>query len=252
MPKLIDIHSHIIYGVDDGPKTFADSQVMLYRAAENNISDIVCTSHAAPGIRPFPAKEYIQHMEEEQRFCDDQALGITLHYGAEIFYTELAPRMIRDGAIPTMDETWYVLLAFERNATLTEISDALHRIEDIGHYPILAHVERLDCMRNVKTAVQLKKSCPVLYQLNSDTVLKPGTFMDERWLRHMFSEQLIDFVASDSHNAASRDNTLMAAYRKLCTMLSPAAADRLCGGKASSVLKIERSFTQTGPIIGNL
>ena len=57
---FVDIHHHLIYGVDDGAQTWEDTQKMILRAVDESITDIVCTSHATPGITPFPTENTLR------------------------------------------------------------------------------------------------------------------------------------------------------------------------------------------------
>lgn len=80
--QLIDIHHHLIYGVDDGPQTFSQMTDMLLRAADNGITVLVATAHAMPGVQPFPGETYLKHLCEAQNWSNAHGLGITICMGA--------------------------------------------------------------------------------------------------------------------------------------------------------------------------
>ena len=62
--KFVDIHHHLIYGLDDGAQTWEQTQQMLERAWQNKIHRIIATPHAEPGLKPFPMQEFTERMEQ--------------------------------------------------------------------------------------------------------------------------------------------------------------------------------------------
>ena len=89
-----DIHTHIIFGVDDGAQTFEQTQQMLRLAQQNGVTVIAATSHAETWRHRFPLEDYAAHLKMAQQWCREQQLPIRLFSGAEVFYTDEAPRLL--------------------------------------------------------------------------------------------------------------------------------------------------------------
>ena len=102
---MIDIHHHLIHGVDDGPKTFDQTQEMLRRAAAENVAGIVATPHAVPGQIHFDLSLYHEHLQMAQEWCMDSGLQLMVYPGAEVFYTDSTVRMLDERRIPTLNQT---------------------------------------------------------------------------------------------------------------------------------------------------
>ena len=64
MSNFVDLHHHLVYGVDDGAQTLEDMQKMILRAAQEGVADLVCTTHVTPGHRPVPMENYQRHIEK--------------------------------------------------------------------------------------------------------------------------------------------------------------------------------------------
>ena len=67
--QLVDIHHHIVYGVDDGARNREAMQSMLRVAYENGVHDLIATSHALPGLKEFPAQTYLDNLGEGRAGC---------------------------------------------------------------------------------------------------------------------------------------------------------------------------------------
>ena len=97
-----DMHSHVIWGVDDGAKDREETWDMLREAVNDGISRIICTPHITPGVYPFPQDVFDDHFEQALAFIRKEKLPLSLYKGAELLYTDLTPRLLREGKVPTL------------------------------------------------------------------------------------------------------------------------------------------------------
>ena len=79
-----DIHSHFVYGLDDGAQAREDMELMLDAACADRVAVLVATPHVTPGLRPFDREAYARRLAEARAYCQGCGYGITLHAGAEI------------------------------------------------------------------------------------------------------------------------------------------------------------------------
>ena len=121
---FVDIHHHLIYGLDDGAQTWEQTQQMLTQARENGIRRIIATPHAEPGMRPFPMRELMERIRQARDWCIQQGMQLEILPGCEIFYTPQTVRMLRDGLIPTLAESEFVLVEFLPTAPYRELQSA--------------------------------------------------------------------------------------------------------------------------------
>jgi len=236
MNKFVDIHHHLIYGVDDGPRSFEDMQKMILRAVSENVGDIVCTSHATPGGRPFPADDYIAHMEEARKWCADEGLAIRLHNGCEVLYTDSSAHLLKEGHFPSLADTWNVLVEFTPETEFKRLCDAARSIGNAGFNVIFAHVERYQALRNLNHVKELRDEYGVYMQMNANTVVGKKGFFFDRWVRHMLDEGFIDCVATDSHNVTSRACNMRICFEMLKERYGREVADEMCGGFQRNLL----------------
>lgn len=140
--ELTDIHQHLIWGMDDGADSRETMFSMLREAHRQGIKTVVATSHARPGVQPFDMKSYTERLTEAQDFCKSADLKIQVLRGAEIAWTYQVPMALRQGKIPTIGGTDYVLLELWRDISWQAAADAVSQLTRAGYCPVLAHPER--------------------------------------------------------------------------------------------------------------
>lgn len=230
MSNFVDLHHHLVYGVDDGARSLEDMQQMIMRASQEGITDLVCTSHATPGYQPFPMEPYLRHLEAGRTFIAQNGIDLRLHSGCEILYTEFSSRLVQEGQVPALAEQDVVLVEFTPDMTLRQMVDAATSFGVAGYEVLFAHVERYDALRNLKNVRVLREEYGVYMQMNANTVTTRKGFFTERWMRHMLEEGYIDCIATDAHNLTSRPCGMRICYEMLEGRYGKEMAEDLCGG----------------------
>ncbi len=211
-PRMIDIHCHILPGLDDGPESLETSVEMGEMAIADGITHIVATPHANDRY-PF-VPELIQSRRDEiqARFADrlQFATGCDFH----LSYENLQD--IRDKpAKYTINQKNYLLVELADYAIPPSMEQTLHHLHLAGLRPIITHPERNPLMRSNSERLYrwLNQGCYV--QVTAGSLL--GRFgggakqVAERWL----AEDCIHFVASDAHNVSSRPLKLRGAFERV-------------------------------------
>ena len=213
---FVDIHCHLAYGIDDGPGTFKESVAMLNAAYDNGTRILIATPHVFPGVREFQELQYYQRVRELREYCSTRKPDLKILTGAEIYYTDLTPRFLRENRIPTLGESDHVLVEFHPSVKYDAVREALMGIMRAGYHPVLAHVERYGCLIGFpKRMEELRKRYKVVMQMNCSTVLGGKGWLRDRQARRALNEKLIDIIATDAHNTSSRPPKMRDAYEYL-------------------------------------
>ena len=211
-----DLHQHVLWGLDDGPRTPEEMYAMLEQAVGNQIALIAATTHAYPRFQPFDLDLYRQRLAEANAYCRSQGWPIQLVEGCEIHYCDSVPDLLTAGKLPTLGNSRYVLVEFSEKATLRTIGNAADRLYRAGYQPIVAHVERCRCLvRSPGTAMRFKDEYGLLYQMDCDTFLHPRGLFQWHFVRKMLDKQAIDLLATDAHDTKRRPIRMRKAYLKL-------------------------------------
>lgn len=231
MPRFTDMHCHFIYGVDDGAQSREDMYAMLDAAHRDGVTDLFATSHVTPGIKSFPYERYYRHLDMAQAYCDQKGYQLELYPGAEILYTPALLPYLQRGDLPSLNGSAYLLVEFVPNISLKELETALMEFENSSYTPILAHIERYQCLYQAKSAFKFKENYDIRYQVNCQTLIKGLSFFKNLTLKHWFSTGLIDFVSSDAHNTSRRPSLMTPAYEVLIGAYGQDYADDLMQGR---------------------
>lgn len=215
---MIDIHSHIVFDVDDGPDTLEESLALIKESYSQGVRTIVSTSHRRKGMFETPEEKIFTNFsvvkEEVEKIYDD----LTLCFGGELYYSNDIPEKLSKNQVPRMNGTRFALVEFSMTTPWKEIHTGLSQVLMQGVTPIVAHIERYNALEFNKERVKELIDMGCYTQINSSHVLKPKLFGDKykvfkKRARYFLEENLVHCVASDMHNTGERKPYMKEAYQ---------------------------------------
>lgn len=229
---MIDIHSHIVFDVDDGPRDLADSRALLEESYRQGVWTIISTSHRRKGMFETPENKIAEHFKLVQEIAKEISDDLTVLYGAEIYYTSDVLDKLEKKIIPSLADTRYALIEFSMTTPYKEIHTALSNVLRLGITPVVAHIERYHCLENDEKKVRDLIDMGCYMQINSSSVLKPKLFGDKykfmkKRARFFLEKDLVHFVASDMHNLDDRPPYMQEAYQIISKKYGVAYAEQL-------------------------
>ena len=193
---MIDIHNHILYGVDDGSKDLDMSLAMLKEEMEQGVTRVYLTPHQNQQTLTGPLlKERYQSFLEELK---DKGIDMDIRLGAEIYYYPGLKQDLLSGKALTMDESKYVLVEFSTR-TETNVSEIVYELVMAGFTPIIAHIERYPYLK--KEDYFDIKEAGGLIQINSGSF---SHFSSRGLIKYLLKNDLVDYVATDAHDNSKR------------------------------------------------
>ena len=203
-----DIHSHVIWGVDDGAEEREETFRMLREAAADHITRIICTPHVTPGVYEFPEETFERHFAAAEEYIAQENLPIQLYRGAEILYTDNTPRLLREKRVPTLAGTNYAMIEFSPTDTRDHITDALQKVAGAGFIPVIAHMERYPAIGKTKQVEELRQRFHALVQINARSLIRKQPLLRRGFFDSLFKEGLVDFIATDTHAFTGRETCM--------------------------------------------
>lgn len=197
---IVDIHCHILYGLDDGPQSLEQSMALCRKLNQNGIKKIIATPHFISGDSYFPATEEIkERVTLLQKEVDKEDLDIEIFSGMEVFSSHDTIERIRRKEILSLNDSRYILIEFPFEIIPMYISDLLFAMQLEGFTPIVAHPERY--CSSYRKGKLLKKLVDkgILLQINSGSIMGSHGKSAKKAATELLKSGMVHLVASDSH-----------------------------------------------------
>lgn len=225
---MIDLHSHLLPGVDDGSRSVEQSVEVLTRMGAAGVTAVCLTPHleASRAERGVPAA-YDAAFEALKAAAPST---VTLHRGVELMLDRPFPSGAASNRALTLGGTRYILVEFTRMAADNAVYNALSNIIGLGLIPVLAHPERYSSC--TPQAAAAWKSTGALLQVDANTLFMPRT-RGER-ARALLAAGFADILAADNHGDA---RTISLPYTSLAEAGGAEQADLLLVKNPEAILE---------------
>lgn len=236
---MIDIHCHILYGVDDGADTLAETLEMAKMAYRNGTRVIAVTPHSnLPGSkRNFWNEGLKERFLEVKSAVKEAGIPVQILAGQEIFGKGDVAELLKNGDLITLNGSRYPLIEFPFKERSENVFKKLESVLAEGYVPIVAHPERYEFVsENFESLLKLKKmGC--LLQINTGSI--EGNFGRGAKVnaKKMLNSHAVDVVASDAHSPFMRSPVLADAHEYISENYSTDFADRLLLRNPKAILE---------------
>ena len=236
MKKVADIHGHYVFGVDDGATTKEMSLAMIASAYEQGARHIFCTSHDSAN-----QLLYRSVLATLQDAVKEQKLDLSLHPGCEIYcdevYMDEIIGLLKDGELPTMGESNYVLMEFVPWETKEGILTCIKKVrKETEFQPIIAHFERCLWVHDEEDIIDIIKDMKVPIQINGYSLVEDSNKNIRAFARKLLQEKVVTFIGSDAHRTNHRPVSLSSGVNYIYETCDEEYAKDVCYRNAEQLL----------------
>lgn len=210
---FVDIHTHILPGVDDGAKKLPDAMKLLHMAYEDGTCAVVLTPHYRGRYRRNTPQELQSVLETLRCEVEKELPGMELYLGNEAGWQRELGEKVVEGRVLTLHDTPFVLLEFDFGCLRSHVLDGVMDVVNCGYTPIIAHAERYDIFRKDKKLADEVLAMGAMLQLNADSVVGKRGFGLKRCCHRLLKHGQAHFIASDAHDPEHRPPLLKECFR---------------------------------------
>ena len=217
---FIDIHNHVLPGLDDGAQSLDQALFMLRQAVSQGMTGLIATSHFKPDRYIRERELYEQQFQLLEETAGKEFPGFRFYRGNEIFFYQDVIKELQTGVCHTLAGTDYVLVEFSPVQQYPYIRTAAELLGEEGYRPVIAHAERYNALEEDMDRVWELRDLGALIQVNAGAVEKGGKRFGKTFIRRLLEEEAVHFLATDAHNEtnwAFRLEPCLKNLRKWCS-----------------------------------
>lgn len=225
---MVDIHHHLLPGLDDGSNSMDTSVAMAKLAVDEGITHVVCTPHANANYRYDPAVNAEKTHELRARLAQ-QNIPLTLGSGCDFHMSfENVTQAKTDPERFSINGLGYLLVEVPDYGLPPGLSETFYELELAGLTPILTHPERNPTLQNEPERLADWLRGGVLIQVTADSLTGHKGRKAERMAHHLLEKRWVHFLATDAHNTSSRPPRMREAHNVVATKYGASYAHALC------------------------
>lgn len=233
---MIDLHCHLLPGIDDGPKTLEITLEMARIAVADGIETIFCTPHIYPGLYDNAGPDIARRVAQLQLTLQNQNIPLQLNFGAD---THLVPEVmdgLRSGRVPTLGGSRYLLLEPSHNVRPPRFTESVFELIGVGYVPIITHPERLTWATDHLNDFYALARSGAWLQVTGGALLGKFGRNVQKISERFVGDGWTSVLASDAHTTSRRAPVLAEAERRAAQLVGAVEASRMVRERPQAVL----------------
>lgn len=234
---MIDLHSHILPGIDDGAPDDAEAIAMARLWVADGVTSVACTPHIYPGVYNNSGPDIRLRIERLQERLDGEGIPLRLVPGGDVHIAPDLVSKLRIGDALTLNNSRYALIETPHHILPPRVGDIFFNLSAAGYVPILTHPERMSWIEERYELIQSLAHAGVWMQLTAGSILGDFGSRPKYWSERMLDDGIVQIVASDAHGSQRRPPRMRRAFEAVVKSYGELAADQLFTIRPAGVLE---------------
>jgi protein-tyrosine phosphatase len=234
---VIDLHCHLLPGVDDGAEDLSTSLKMARASVAQGVTVVACTPHILPGVYHNRGPDIRAATRQLQDALDREGIPLQLVTGADVHMAPNFVARLRSGELLTLADSRYVLVEPPHHVAPPQLEEFFFNLVTAGYVPVLTHPERLPWVRSGYAAIKKLVQTGVWLQITAGSFA--GAFGRNAlyWAVRLLDEGCVHLIASDAHDAERRPPNLATGRESVAKRVGEQEAEHLVFTRPMGILK---------------
>jgi protein-tyrosine phosphatase len=236
---VIDLHSHILPGIDDGSRSLDMSLEMARMAVDDGITTMACTPHIYPGLYMNDTAGIMAARDRLQEALDEHGIKLQLTIGADVHLVPGLLQGLRAGTVPCLHHTRYLLLEPSHHVAPPHFQESVFRLVAEGYVPVITHPERLTWVEDHYPVFGELVRQGAWMQITAASLTGVFGARAKYWGERFLGDGLTHIIATDTHSNGRRSPVMSPARQIAERMLGREEAELLVRGRQECILRNE-------------
>lgn len=234
---MIDLHCHILPGIDDGAGDIDVALRMARLAVEHGTRVLACTPHVFPSVYDNKGPDIIKRVAELQAILTAEGIPLRLVSGGDVHVAPDLVAKLRSGEALSLNGSRYVLVEPPHHVMPPRMAEMFFDLLSVGYVPILTHPERMSWIEREYDVIEQLFASGVWMQITGGAIT--GTFgrRARHWSEKMLRDGMVHIVASDGHDPERRPPILKPAFEALSELVGAEEAENLVKVRPLGILR---------------
>ena len=235
---MIDLHSHILPGIDDGAKTLEESLEMARIAVQDGITVMACTPHIYPGLYMNDKASIQAARDALQLSLNQHSIGLELVIGADVHFVPGLLEGLRTGVVPTLNgDTRYLLLEPSHHHAPPRFEELVFNIIASGYTPVITHPERLIWIEDNYPVFGRLVHQGAWMQVTAGALTGKFGHRAKYWGERLIGDGLIHILATDAHSTGRRKPVLSEGAEVAARLVGKDEAQQMVMGRPDAIMR---------------
>ena len=202
-----DLHSHLLYGIDDGSRSIDESIELLKKMEKSGIKELMLTPHYVEDSKyNCNNNDKMKIFNELKEKAKEENINIKLYLGNEVFITNNFIKLLKHDEITTLNNSKYLLFELPMRQKYNNTHNITNELTSKGYIPILAHPERYEAFQKHPNLLKDYIRAGILLQGNFTSLFGKYGRSAEKTLKYLLKNKWISFLGSDTHHDVKYDS----------------------------------------------